>query len=136
MEKLFKSSVFRTILYMALLLFLLNGISISQEKKAVAKKIYKEIVGKYEFSWEEQTSIIAFWIEDGKLKAAPEGETPEVLEPVEGEELKFQAFPPDGSVLDLEFIRDEKSKITKCKLSGMGMELEGQRIKDDKTLPA
>jgi hypothetical protein len=75
-------------------------------------------------------------VEDGKLKASPKGEAPKVLEPVEGEELKFQAFLPDGSVLDLEFIRDEKGKITKCKISGMGMEMEGKKIKDYKTLPA
>ena len=136
MEKLFKSSVFRTIFCMTLLLFLLNGISSSQEQKTGTKKIYKEIIGKYEFNWEGQTSIIAFWIEDGKLKAAPEGEEPAVLEPAEGEDLKFQASIPDGSVLDLEFIRDEKGKITKCKISGMGMEMEGQKIKDDKKLPA
>jgi hypothetical protein len=136
MEKLFKNSVFKTIFGMTLLIFLLNGISISQEKKASTKKIFKEIAGKYEFSWEGPTSIITFWVEDGKLKAAPEGEEPAALEPVEGEELKFQASIPDGSVLDLEFIRDEKGKITKCKISGMGMEMEGQKIKDNKKLPA
>ncbi len=136
MEKLFKSSVFRTIFSMTLLLFLLSGISFSQEKKAGTKKILKKIAGKYEFSWEGPISIITFWVEDGKLKAAPEGEEPAVLEPVEGEELKFRASIPDGSVIDLEFIRDEKGKITKCKISGMGMEMEGQKIKDDKKLPA
>ncbi len=136
MEKLFNSSVFRTIICMTLLLFLLNGISLSQEKKAVTKKIFNEIAGKYEFSWGENTMVITFLIEDGKLKAAPEGEEPEFMEQVEGEELKFQVSIPDGSVLDLEFFRDEKRKITKCKISGMGMEMEGKKIKDDKTLPA
>ena len=74
-------------------------------------------------------------VEDGKLTAVPEDDEPAVLEPVEGEELKFQVSLPYGSVLDLEFIRDKKGKITKCRISGMGMEMEGKKIKDGKKLP-
>ena len=136
MEKMFKGSVFRIVIGMTLLIFLFNGISVSQEKKAETKKIFKEIAGKYEFSWEGESTIITFRIEEGKLIGAPEYEETVVLEPKEGEELKFQSTTPDGTIVEFEFIRDEKGKITKCLIIAMGMELEGKRIKDDKTLPA
>lgn len=136
MEKLFKSSIFRTVSCLILLLFLFSGVSISQEKKVDKEKLYKEIVGEYEFDFEGQVMIIKFWVEDGKLLAGPEGEEPAELEPVEGEELKFQATTPDGEFFEMEFSRDEKGKITKCKINTMGMEFEGKKIKDDKGLPA
>lgn len=136
MERLFKSSIFRAVFSLTLILFLFSGVSISQEKKADKEKLYKEIAGNYEFDFEGQVMIIKFWVEDGKLLAAPEGEEPAELEQVEGEELKFQATTPEGEFFEMEFSRDEKGKITKCKISAMGMEFEGKKIKDDKRLPA
>lgn len=139
MEKLFKSSIFRVVFSLTLILFLFSGFSISQEKKADKEKLYKEIAGKYEFEFEGQVMIIKFWVEDGKLLAFPEiheEEEPAELEPVEGEELKFQTTTPEGEFFEMEFSRDEKGKITKCTIYTMGMEIEGKKIKDDKGLPA
>jgi len=114
--------------------FILNAASFAQEKKADPKKVYNEIAGRYEFDFEGQIMIIVFWIEDGKLLAAPEGQDGAELEPVEGEELEFTVTPPNGQLYELTFVRDDKGKVTKCVVSTMGMDYEGERIKEDKGL--
>jgi len=94
-----------------------------------AEKKYAPLVGDYEFDMQGQIMVVSFWVEDGKLVGAPEGETPEELEPVEGEDLKFEMNTADGQFLELEFIKDEAGKINTCIVVTMGMELEGVRIK-------
>ena len=94
-----------------------------------AEKKYAPLVGDYEFDMQGQIMVVSFWVEDGKLVGAPEGETPEELEPVEGEDLKFEINTADGQFMELEFIKDEAGKINTCIVLTMGMELEGVRIK-------
>ena len=132
MEKLFKRSILSTIICLALMFFILNATSFAQEKKAGSKKAYNEIGGKYEFDIEGQIMVIAFWVENEKLVGAPEGEEPVELEPVEGEELKFTATNPGGQFYEISFAKDDKGKITKCVIGTMGMEYEGNKIKEDK----
>ncbi|UCC38966.1 MAG: hypothetical protein JSV96_14315 [Candidatus Aminicenantes bacterium] len=132
MEKLFKRLILGTIACLALVFFVFNASSFTQEKKAESKKGYEEIVGKYEFDIEGQIMVIGFWIEDGKLMGGPEGEEPTELEPVEGEELKFTATTSEGQYFEIAFVRDDKGKVTKCVISTMGMDYEGTRIKEEK----
>ena len=76
--------------------------------------------------------IIAFWIEDGKLFGAPEGEDPGEIVHVKLEELQFEVETPDGQYFDIEFVRDDKGKITKMVLGAGEMEIEAKRLEEKK----
>ena len=132
MEKLFKRSILSTIVCLALMFFAFTLTSIAQEKKAESKKTYDEIAGKYEFDVEGQVMVIAFWVEDGKLWGGPEGEEPVELEPVEEEELKFNASTSEGQFFEITFAKDDKGKVEKCVIGTQGMEYEPNKIKEDK----
>jgi hypothetical protein len=101
----------------------LSSAAIVQEKK------YAEIVGDYEFEFEGQVMVISFWEEDGVLWGAPEGETPESIDPVEGKPLNFEVTVEGGQFYELEFKKDESGKVTKCIMQVQGMELEGIKLK-------
>lgn len=100
----------------------LNSTAIAQEKK------FAEIVGDYEFDYEGQVMVISFWEEDGVLWAAPEGETPEALDPVEGKPLNFEVTVSGGQFYELEFKKDESGKITTCVLQTQGIVIEGMKL--------
>jgi hypothetical protein len=107
----------------ALILAGLNGSAAAQEKK------FAEIVGDYEFEFEGQIMIISFWEEDGVLWGAPEGETPESLDQVEGKPLNFEVTVGGGQFYELEFKKDESGKVTTCLMSTQGIEIEGIKLK-------
>jgi hypothetical protein len=94
-----------------------------------AEKKYAPLVGDYEFDMQGQIMVVSFWVEEGKLWGAPEGETPAELEPVEGEDMKFEVNTDTGQFFELEFVKDESGKVNKCIILAMGMEMEGVRIK-------
>jgi len=117
------------------MLLVLNGSSLAQEKKkeeGKGAKLLAEIAGNYEFEFEGQYIVFVFSVEDGKLMTAPEGEVQEEVEPVEGEELTFVGYAPDGREFRFTFEKDDKGKISKCKVKvpAMGIEVEGFKIKD------
>ena len=96
---------------LTLVLFVLSA-SLFAYFQEDAEKKYAHLVGDYEFDMEGQLMVVSFWVEDGKLMGAPEGETPEELEPVEGEDLKFEINTADGQFMELEFVKDESGKVT------------------------
>ena len=115
------------------MLLVLNVSSVAQEKKQEedkAAKLLAEISGSYEFEFEGQFIVFVFSVEEGKLMAAPEGETQEALEPVEGEEMSFVGYSPTGDEYQIKFERDDEGKIARCIISvpAMGIELVGERI--------
>jgi len=117
------------------MLLVLNVASLAQEKKQEKQddaKILAEIEGRYEFEYEGQFIVFVFSVEDGKLMGAPEGEVQEELEPVQGEELTFVGYAPDGREFRFTFKKNEDGEITICKMSvpAMGIEIEGTKIKD------
>ena len=132
MEKLFRRSILSAFVCLALVFFIANAPTFAQEKKAGKEKLYNEIAGKYQFDVEGQVMVIGFWVENGKLLAAPEGEDSVEIEPVEGEELKFTTTTPEGQYYEITFVRDDEGKVTKCVIGVQGMEFEGSKIKDDK----
>lgn len=95
----------------------------AQEKK------YADIVGEYEFDMEGQMMVVSFYVEDGKLWGAPEGQEAAELEPVEGKPLNFVVNTPDGGVMEMEFVKDDSGKVVKCVVDMMGMAMEGVKIK-------
>lgn len=91
---------------------------------------YAALCGDYEFEFEGQVMVVSFHEEDGVLYAAPEGETPEEIVPIEGEDLKFEVtVAANGQYYEIEFVKNEEGKIDTCILRTMGMELEGDRLK-------
>lgn len=118
----------KAISILTLTLFVLSAALFAYYQEDAEKK-YAPLVGDYEFDMQGQIMVVSFWVEDGKLVGAPEGETPEELEPVEGEDLKFEVNTADGQFMELEFVKDEAGKINTCIVLSMGMELEGIRIK-------
>lgn len=111
-----------TLICMAFGLAFLNGPAFAQEKK------FAEIVGDYEFEFDGQVMLISFWEEDGVLYGAPEGETPEALDQVEGKPMNFEVTVGGGQFYELEFKKDESGKVTKCAMAVGGMEIEGVKI--------
>lgn len=135
MPKTLKNFLGRAIVCVSCMLLVLNVSSLAQEKKqeeGKGAKVLAEIAGNYEFEFQGQFIVFIFSVEEEKLMGAPEGEVKEELEPVQGEELTFVGYAPDGSEFRFVFMKDEDGKIAKCKLSvpAMGIEVEGTKIKD------
>lgn len=89
---------------------------------------YDALVGDYEFDIQGQVMVITFSEEDGMLMAAPQGQEALEIEPVEGEDLKFEVTTPEGQYYELQFIKDDSGKVNTCIITTMGMEMEGTRI--------
>jgi len=107
----------------------IGGLSVlAQDSDEALKKKYAPILGDYDFDMEGQVMLVSFWVESGALWGGPEGQEPAVLEPVEGEDLKFEINTTDGQYMEVEFIKDEAGKIAKCMVLAMGMEMEGIKI--------
>ncbi len=135
MPKALKNFRVGAIVCVVCLLLVLNLPSSAEAKKEEKQddaKVLAEIEGRYEFEWEGAFMVFVFSVKEGKLMAAPEGENQEALEPVQGEELTFVGYAPDGTEFRFVFIKDGEGKITKCKISvpAMGLEVEATKIKD------
>jgi hypothetical protein len=111
-----------TLICFAVALSALWSTAFAQEKK------YAEIVGDYEFDYEGQIMVISFWEEDGVLWAAPEGETPEALDAVEGKPLNFEVTVGGGQFYGLVFKKDESGKVETCVMTTQGLEIEGVKL--------
>ncbi len=105
--------------------------AVPQEKKVDLAKLYAEIAGDYDFSFEDQFMTIAFWVDKEKLLGAPRGQEDDYAEiiAVDAENLKFEATTSEGQYYEIVFSRDEAGKIAKCVLLTQGYVIEGVRIK-------
>ncbi len=112
------------------LIVAVGGLAVmAQESDDALKKKYAPILGDYEFDMEGQVMLVSFWVENGGLWGGPEGQEAAELTPVEGNELKFEINTADGQYMELEFIKEESGEVVKCIVLGMGMEMEGVKIK-------
>jgi len=114
-----------------LVLCVCSAISLAQEKTDPTV-LYAEIAGDYEFDWEGQITVLAFFVRDGVLMGKADNDSDEedvTLVPVEGKELGFETTNAQGMFIELTFSRDESGKITKCLINAMEMEIEGVKIK-------
>jgi hypothetical protein len=103
--------------------------SVAQDKPVNMKKLIAEIIGDYDFSFQGNSMIIQFSDQDGKLFAAPVGETPEEIKPVEGKPLCFDiTVAANGQYYELQFVRKDKGAIDKCVMTVMGQTIEGMKI--------
>jgi len=126
-----KKSIFGVLACLAFLLSVFGGMSLAQEKKVDTEKLYIEIAGKYEFEYQGEYVVFEFTVEDGNLMGAPEGEVPDILQPVEDTDMTFVGFDPDGNEFQFKFSRDDEGKLNKCTVSvpAAGIEVEGAKIK-------
>ena len=131
MTQKYKKSIIHVQTGAAFLLSIFGGMSFAQEN-VDKEKLYNEIAGSYEFEYEGTFIVFVITMEDGKLMIAPEGEVPDVLEPVEDKDMTFIAFNPEGMEHQFKFARDDDGKINKCTVNvpAAGIEVEGARIKD------
>lgn len=127
MERMSKRILF---VFILCLFFSLLAISAPvQEKQVDTEKLYEEISGRYEFYMDGEVTILDFHVKDGSLYGTSEGDNEEVeIEPVELENMSFEAISMDGEFFEITFFRDENKKITKCVVLTNGMELVGTKI--------
>jgi hypothetical protein len=114
------------------ILLLLGGSAAFAQDQAETAKLYADIAGDYEFSWEGQTTVLTFFVRDGVLMGKAENDSEEeevVLEPVEDRDLGFQTTNAQGMFIEMTFVRDENGSITRCLVNAMGMEIEGVKRK-------
>jgi hypothetical protein len=119
----------------ACLLFMLsvmNATTFAQQENKVDPKVLDELVGGYQLEIQGQKGAFVFIAEEGKLKGAPAGEEPSLLEPVEGEDMTFEGHSPDGTKHLFKFLRNEDGKVTKCILSIPAMGLLVDMFKMEK----
>ncbi len=101
----------------------------AQNKPVDMKKLVAEIIGDWDFSFQGESMIIQFSDQDGKLFAAPVGETPEEIKPVENKPLCFDiTVAANGQYYEMQFVRNDKGVIDKCIMNVMGMTVEGTKI--------
>ena len=128
MTEWLKKSFLRTLACIVMMVLVVNFTSFPQGSKTDLEKLYADIVGDYNFSVNGMELVFSFYVEDGKLMGAPQGQDPAELKPVEGEKLKFIVITPNGESA-LTFVKDEKSKTITCKVSSMQGEFEGTKNK-------
>jgi hypothetical protein len=90
---------------------------------------YADIAGYYKFDIEGQAMVVSFRVEDDQLWIVPKGEEASVLEPVEDKPLHFSVETGDGSLIEMEFIKDESGKVVNFIALIEGREIKGIKIK-------
>lgn len=117
MQKKCKDTWIAVMICLLFMPFMIGSSFFMQEEKKVDPKLLDELVGGYEVKIQGQSGIFVFMAEEGKLKGAPAGDKPTVLEPVEGEDLTFVGYAPDGTEQFFKFLRDDEGNVAKCILS-------------------
>jgi hypothetical protein len=106
----------------------------SQEKKAADK--YAAYCGEYQFdltSYGAGLITAKVYVENDALYMwADRSEPPDVLNPVENIDSKFSLDDPDEGHWDIEFLKDDQGKFTKCRLvnAGLGIDVVGGKVED------
>jgi hypothetical protein len=98
---------------------------------ADAQKIYADVAGTYEFSYEGQILVVHFYVRDGRLYGAEASDSGEAeIKPLDLEKLKFETtVPSSGQYYEIGFGRDETGKVSKCQLISSGIVIDGTRVK-------
>lgn len=101
------------------------------QEKSDAQKVFAEVAGTYEFSYEGQSMIIIFLVKDGRLYGKEQLDPEEVeIKPLDLEKLKFEAtVPSNGRYYEIGFVRNEEGKVDRCHLISEGIEIEGVLVK-------
>jgi hypothetical protein len=112
-----KNSLIGATVYSFFVLFVMITPYYAQQEIKADTELLDELIGAYELKIQGQTGAFIFIEEEGKLKGAPAGEEPSLLELMEGQEMTFIGYLPDGTEQLFRFLRNEEGKVTKCLLS-------------------
>jgi len=105
-----------------------------QDKKAADR--YAAYCGEYQFDLSSYGAGILtakVYVENDSLYIwADKSEPPDVVSPVENSPTKFFLDDPDEGHWDIEFLKDDRGKFTKCRLinAGLGIDVVGEKISD------
>jgi len=124
-----KYSLIGVMTCMFFILCVMSAVFFAQQENKVDPELLDELVGGYEFEIQGQKGVFAFITEEGKLMGAPAGENPSVLELVEGKEMTFVGYSPDGTEHFFKFLRNEEGEVAKCVLSIPAMGLVADMFK-------
>ena len=131
-----------SLIFVAVLLFSLNGLIFSQDQTdEELKKKYEAIIGDYEIDLSEiggaGREVLIFYVEDGELWA-DYGELwadssdwrPAFLEPMEDLEFAFAGEDSEQGRIEFYFLKDENKHYTKCLvvIESLGLEIIGFKI--------
>ena len=103
-----------------------------QVKKAADK--YAAYCGEYSFdlsSYGAGLLTAKVYVENDAFYIwADKSEPPDVMNPVESEPTKFFLDDPEEGHWDIEFLKDDQGKFTKCRLvnTGLGIDVIGEKI--------
>jgi len=95
---------------------------------------YAALCGEYLFDLSAIDSgslnVKAFFENGQFFLQSSRSETPDVLTPVEGKEMKFTLDDPDEGRWDIEFMKNEAGKVTRLHLvnTGLGLDITGDKI--------
>jgi len=95
---------------------------------------YAALCGEYLFDLSAIDSgslnVKAFFENGQFFLQSSRSETPDVLTPVEGKEMKFTLDDPDEGRWDIEFMKNDAGKVTRLHLvnTGLGLDITGDKI--------
>lgn len=133
MEKLTYQINVRFILLLCLIVFWIVGSANANLGEDLEKK-YAPILGDYSFDMSDHgfgVLKVTFYVENEKLLAITEvSSNPGQMEPVEGKVFEFTVEDPDEGTYSIKFLKDDRGKYTKCRLTNelMGMDVTGEKI--------
>jgi putative CocE/NonD family hydrolase len=115
-------SLFSGVLFV---LALLQAGPFQQVRRDEIAKKYPEIEGVYEFQLGQRTRIIQFYFKDGALRHVATGNTESTKwDPVPESALKFTTVHPEQGTYQLEFLKDERGRYTKFRLTNEEAKIE------------
>jgi hypothetical protein len=124
----------RFFLAAAVLIAACSFASAAQDQKPAEK--YAPYCGEYQFDLTAYGAAIItakVYVENDLLYIwADKSEPPDVMTPVENAPTKFFLDDPDEGHWDIEFLKDDQGKFSKCRLvnTGLGVDVVGDRIGD------
>jgi hypothetical protein len=116
---------------MALLVAIFGMIPLSAPAQ---EKTYAEIAGDYNLDLGNRLLPFKVVLKDAKLffDAQTPDQNPQPMTPVQGKDLTFTTFDPNGDEFSLAFIRNDQKKITGCTVSLPSRGVEAKATKVEK----